>query len=83
MVIFILFDFLRTSIIPNSDANKMGENNLCIIFGPVLMRSEVISIKDLIYAKKIIQVASYIFQDFQLIFGDRLAQLKIKRSSYK
>ena len=39
MIIFILFDFLKTSIIPNSDVNKMGENNLCIIFGPVLMRS--------------------------------------------
>lgn len=39
MVIFLLFDFLANSVVPYSEWSKMGVNNLCIVFGPCLMRS--------------------------------------------
>jgi hypothetical protein len=63
MTLFLLFSFLRKVII-FSEHNKMGENNICIVFGPCLMKAEVGSIKDLIYAKKIIVVASIILRDY-------------------
>jgi hypothetical protein len=40
MLIFNLFEFLREQVVPMSEYNKMGENNLCIVFGPCLMRSK-------------------------------------------
>lgn len=40
----------------------MGINNICIVFGPCLMKSEIASIKDLIYAKKIIVVTNIIYE---------------------
>lgn len=63
MSIFLLFSFIR-KVILYSQHNKMGENNICIVFGPCLLRAEVSSIKDLIYAKKVIVVTSIIYQQF-------------------
>ena len=62
MTIFLLFDFLKNRVLPYAQHSKMGENNLCIVFGPCLMRSEVASMRELIYAKKVIVVTSIIFK---------------------
>jgi hypothetical protein len=83
MIVFLLFDFLINKMVPHSESSKMGINNLCIVFGPCLMRSAVASIMDLLYAKKIIVATNTIYNEFQNIFGDRVSQLKIKRNSYK
>lgn len=83
MIIFLLFDFLKNSVVPNAAFNKMGVNNLCIVFGPCLMKAEVASMKDLVYAAKTIAVTNIIYSRFEDIFGDKNAQMKLKRSSYK
>jgi hypothetical protein len=62
MTIFFLIDFLKNRVLQFANENKMSENNLCIVFGPCLMRSEVASIKELIYAKKVIVVTSILFK---------------------
>ena len=64
MTLFILFDFLMNKVLKYADSSKMSLNNLCIVFGPCLMRSEVSSIKDLIYAKKIIVLTNVFFIEF-------------------
>jgi hypothetical protein len=61
----------------------MGVNNLSIVFGPCLMRSEVASIEDLANAKKIIVITGIIFNQFIAIFGDKNDRMKLKRNSYK
>ena len=63
MSIFLLFSFIR-KVILYAEHSKMGENNICIVFGPCLLRAEVSSIKDLIYAKKVIVATSIIYQQF-------------------
>lgn len=83
MSLFLLFDFLKNKALTYAEYSKMGENNMCIVFGPCLMRSEVSSIQDLIYAKKIIVATSKIFHNFEAIFGDKNEQNKIKRVSYR
>lgn len=83
MLIFVLFEFLREQVVPVSDHNKMGENNLCIVFGPCLMRSREASLKDLLYAKKIIVVLSCIYRQFEAIFGGKREQNSLKRRSYR
>jgi hypothetical protein len=60
----------------------MGENNLCIVFGPCLMRAEVPSIRDLLYAKKVISATSVILQEFEAIFGDEHSRNLLRRNSY-
>jgi RhoGAP domain len=63
MAILVLFDFLKNKVAPLDQYNKMGENNLCIVFGPCIMKSlEPGSLKELIYAKKIIVATSIIMK---------------------
>jgi hypothetical protein len=83
MILFLLFDFLRNSVVPHAEHSKMGVKNLCIVFGPCLMRAEVSSFKDLIYATKTIVVTNIIYSEFEAIFGDKNAQARLKRNSYK
>lgn len=64
MVLFFLLDFLRNRMLPFATQNLMTENNLCIVFGPCLMRAEVPSIKELLFAKKVILVMRALFQQF-------------------
>lgn len=62
MTIEIFLNFFQDKLIPREHKNKMGLNNVCIISGPCLMRSEVSSIKDLVYSQKIIAVMMVIFK---------------------
>lgn len=39
MTIFLLFNFIRDKVMPFAEQSKMGENNLCIVFGPCLMKA--------------------------------------------
>lgn len=64
MVLFFLLDFLRNRMLPFASHNLMTENNLCIVFGPCLMRAEVPSIKELLYAKKVVIVMRELFKQF-------------------
>jgi hypothetical protein len=64
MALFQLFSFLREKVLPFAESSKMGENNLCIVFGPCLMKAEIASIKDLLYAKKIINTTAVILRQF-------------------
>ena len=81
MSIFLLFSFIR-KVVLYAQHNKMGENNICIVFGPCLLRAEVSSIRDLIYAKKVIVATSIIYQQFEIIFGDLQSRNLLKRNSY-
>jgi hypothetical protein len=40
----------------------MSLNNVCIVIGPCIMRSEVASLKDILYSQKIIGIMSVIFK---------------------
>jgi hypothetical protein len=61
----------------------MTETNLCIVFGPCLMHSEVSSIRELLYAKKVIVVTSILFKQFETIFGNEGEQTNLRRNSYE
>ena len=83
MVVFLLFEFLREQVAPFEEHNMMGERNLCIVFGPCLMRAPTQSIRDLMYAPKVITATNIIYNEYEAIFGGQEERGRIKRSSYK
>ena len=64
MTLLLLIDFFRDKLFVKSTQNLMNEENLSIVIGPCLMRSEVASMKDLAYAQRIISVTIIIFKYF-------------------
>jgi hypothetical protein len=82
MTLFLLLNFIREKILPFAEQSKMSENNLCIVFGPCLMRAETASIKDLLYAMKVVSATSVMLREFEAIFGDQNSRNLMRRNSY-
>lgn len=57
-----MLKFFIEQVIPKEEYNKMSVKNISIVIGPCLMRSEMPSIKDLIYSQKTIVVMLTIFK---------------------
>ena len=47
------------------------------------MRAEKESIKDLMYAPKVIKVTTIIYEEYDRIFGNKEERAKLRRNSYK
>jgi hypothetical protein len=60
----------------------MGIQAVSVCFAPCLMRSEVSSMQDLVYAGKSVTVLKVILENFEDIFGDKKQQEKIYRKSF-
>jgi len=50
--LMFLMEFLKKDVIPHEQSSKMTAHNIAICFSPSLMRSEIPSVQDLIYASK-------------------------------
>lgn len=69
LTLLFLIDFLKKDVIPKESASKMSAHNLAIVFSPSLMRSEVPSMADLVYASKSVTVTAILISEFDEIFG--------------
>jgi hypothetical protein len=56
LTLMFLIEFLKKDVVPHEGSSKMTAHNLAICFSPSLMRSEVPSPQDLIYASKSVLV---------------------------
>lgn len=79
MTFLLLIDFFKDKLFAKSAQNLMNEENLSIVIGPCLMRSEIASMKDLAYAQRIINVTIIIFKDFEEIFGTKKERNRLIR----
>lgn len=67
--LMFLINFMRDKILPKEEVNKMGVQNLAICFAPCWFRSEVASIKDILYATKSVAYAKLLISEFDTFFG--------------
>ena len=81
MTLLLLIEFFKEKFLPRTKANKMTENNVCIVVGPCLMRSETASLKDIADAKKVINITLILFQDFDDLFGSKKERTQLIRKS--
>ena len=77
-----LVNFLMDQIIPNEKENKMTSQNCSICFSPCLLRSEVPSPADLIYASKSVVYVKLLLEERLEIFGSLEEQKAKYRESY-
>lgn len=64
-----LVDFLKKDVITQEKSSKMSLNNIAICFSPCLMRSQVQSNADLIYAGKAVGYTNLLINELDFIFG--------------
>jgi len=70
LTLMFLMEFLKNDVVPHEKSSKMTAHNLAICFSPSLMRSEVPSAQDLIYASKSVLVTEMLINDLDYIFGN-------------
>ena len=59
----------------------MTTHNIAVCFSPCLMRSEVASIDDLVYATKSVTYTNLLFSEFDHIFGNEEERTEIFKSN--
>lgn len=76
-----LIDFLKKDVVTREKENKMSANNIAICFSPCLMRSEVASVSDLLFASKSVIYTNLLFNEFDHIFGDEEERTELFKSN--
>ncbi len=79
--LMFLLQFLRDDVISKAAFNKMTAQNISICFAPCLLRAEKASAADIIYASKCAIITRILLDNFEDIFGNRLAIEKMYRLS--
>lgn len=64
LTLMFLIEFLLTSVISQAEINKMTAQNIAICIAPCIMWAKELSINEIIYAKKSIQVLYLMLNNF-------------------
>lgn len=79
----LVLGFMRESVIPKKEFNKMGSQNLAICFSPCWFRSQnKASIAEIVYASKSVIYSKLLISELDDLFGSPDERKQLYRKSY-